>query len=92
MGISTHVVGFRRADKKWNNMKKIWDACEAAGVETPRDVLKFFDGEDPGDRPGMEIEIGKAITPFKNDREDGFEIEIDELPKDVKVLRFYNSW
>lgn len=33
MSMSTSIQGFKPADSKWLAMKKVWDACEKAGVE-----------------------------------------------------------
>ena len=52
MSMSSSVVGFRPADDKWKKMKKIWDSCEEADVAIPKDVLDFFDGEYPVEKPG----------------------------------------
>ena len=92
MSMSSSVVGFRPADDKWKKMKKIWDSCEEADVAIPKDVLDFFDGEYPGDKPGMEINIKKAVSEWGNADAQGFEVDIDKLPSSVRTLRFYNSW
>lgn len=57
MSMSMHVVGFSPADEHWKKMKSAWDACVAAGIDPPAEVSNFFDGEDPGDAPGKEVEI-----------------------------------
>jgi hypothetical protein len=81
MSMSTRVVGFRPADETWTQMKNIWDTCKVAGVEPPERVLAFFQGDYPGDKPGMEV-----------DTQSGFELDITKLPPSVNILRFYNSW
>lgn len=92
MSMSTHIVGFRPPDKKWNKMKEIWIACESEDVPIPEEVSAFFDHEPPGDRPGSEVDIGKSIRKWSDDSRQGFEVELAKLPPDVKVLRFYNAW
>ena len=91
MGMSTHVVAFREADEKWHKMKAVWDVCEESGVPIPDAVLGFFDYESP-DPAGVEIEIPKHEWTNGDTLQDGFEVHLDEIPKDVKVIRFYNSW
>ena len=61
MGMSTHVVGFKPADDKWKKMKAVWDACSDADSEIPQSVDKFFDGQYPGDNPGMAVNIDKGV-------------------------------
>lgn len=94
MGMSTHIVGFRQADDRWKRMKAAYEACEAAGVEIPDDVDDFFDGEPPGDKPGMEVDIkcSPAVSEYNDDSLSGFEIDIRELSKDIGIIRVYNSW
>jgi hypothetical protein len=92
MSESTHVVGFRPADEKWNKMKAVWNACESAGVEIPKEAMDFFDSVAPGDRPGAEVELGEALQEWEDDSRQGYELDVTKLPPDVKVIRFYNSW
>lgn len=96
MSMSTHAIGFKPPDAKWKKMKKAWDACNEAGVDPPKEVDDFFDGESPDDS-GVEVsedtlEKCGALSEFKGDMVDGWEIHIDKLPKDVKIVRVYNSY
>ncbi len=96
MSMSTHVVGFKPPDDKWRKMKGIWDSCEEAGINPPKDVNDYFGGEAPGPA-GVEvdedalIECG-AVKEHDGDMEDGYEIDVTKLPKDVKIIRVYNSY
>lgn len=92
MSMSTHVYGFRPADEQWKRMKKIYDTCAEANVEIPSEVEDFFGGEEPGDKPGCEVELGKAISKYSADMQEGYEIDIAKLPKDVSIIRVVNSW
>jgi hypothetical protein len=85
-------MGFRPADEKWKKMKAVWDACEMADTEVPQAVEQFFGGEAPDGKPGMEVELGEAVTEWMCDSESGYEVDLVKLPPDVRVLRFYNSW
>lgn len=92
MSMSTHVVGFRKADEQWNKMKAAWLACEAAGASIPDAVYEFFGGEYPGDKPGCEVEIEDAVSEWDDEDCHGYEVDLTKLPKGVKIIRFYNSW
>ena len=93
MGMSTNIVGFKPADEKWNKMKDVWDICKMAEIDPPDEVLRFFDHVYPGDAPGMEVKLSEPSVVEWSDRyRSGFEVNIDLLPKDVKFIRFYNSW
>ena len=92
MGMSTHAIGFKPADEKWNKMKASWEACEAAGVEIPQEVLDYFCDEPPGDKPGMEMELGDSCKKWGDEYRSGFEIDINKLPLDVQFIRIYNAY
>jgi len=87
--MSTCVIGFIPPDAKWKKMKAIWDSCKVAGVSVPKEVDDFFNNEDP-DSAGVEKEI--PSKKWGEEGASGYEIEIDKIPKDVKIIRFYNSW
>lgn len=93
MGMSTHVVGFRPPDERWKKMKAAWDACKAAGIEIPDEVLAFFNYVAPDPR-GVEVEIEKlpCTKEFSTDSKSGFEINVTKLPDGVTVVRFYNAY
>lgn len=93
MSMSTHVVGIRPADDKWQKMKAVYDACMAAKTTVPKEVMAFFDHEPP-DKSGVRVEIEKldCVTRYSDDMREGFEVDIKKLPADVTVIRFYNSY
>lgn len=89
MSMSTHVVGFVAPDDKWRRMKEVWDACKVAKVGVPDEVDLFFRGEQPDDH-GMKVEL--PVTPWSDDSRQGYELAVSDIPKNVSVIRFYNSW
>jgi len=93
MGMSTYVVGIRRPDEKWAQMKAVWDACRAAGVGPPDEVLEFFNHESP-DPAGIIVELRgtPCIRAYNDDMRQGWEVDIATLPKNVTAVRFFNSW
>lgn len=91
MGMSTQVIGFVPPDEKWHQMKSIFDSCKLAKIEIPREVWKFFGDTDP-DPAGVEISIPKREWRDERGCAEGFELDVDSIPKHVKVIRFYNSW
>lgn len=92
MGQDTYVVGFVPPDAKWKKMKKIWEACKEAEIEAPDEVDSFFEGEDPANLPGKEIEIFGAIKEWQDDGREGWDVDVNKLPKNVTVVRFYHSY
>lgn len=95
MGMSTHTIGIKPANERWEDMKKIFDACRAAGVKLPEEVMDFFDGEFPDDE-GVLIKLSNSgCVEEWNDCDGtrtGFQVDLEHLPKDIKYIRFYNSW
>ena len=93
MGMSTNVEGFRPPDKKWKKMKAVWDSCRAANINAPSTVREFFGHDDPDDS-GVRIQLvdHECCSPVLNSYQDGFEIDLSKLPKDINIIRFYNSY
>lgn len=91
MSMSTHIVGFRAVDEKWNQMKAAYLACEAAGIWIPEEVVRFFGYNHPSNLPGLEVDISHCVDDYDDDCRNGFELDITKLPPDVKIIRFYNS-
>ena len=93
MSMSTYIVGIKPPDGKWKAMKKVYDSCKAANLDPPEEVWKFFDNEEP-DPEGVIVDLAEhfCVTEWSTEGSEGFQVEIAKLPKDIKILRFYNSW
>ena len=94
MGMSTSIVGIKPPDEKFRKMKAIWDACDAADIEVPDEVYDYFNGETPDDE-GVRVDIAKdknAVFGIGEWAQGGYIVYLDRLPKDVKIIRFTNSW
>jgi len=92
--MTTHIVGIVPPDETWKRMKAVWDSCTIAKVEIPKAVLEFFNHVAPDDK-GVLIPLDKhsSITEYYNETaRQGYEVWLEYLPVDIKVLRFYNSW
>ena len=93
MGMSTHIIGVVPPDAAWKRMADVWHSCEDAGVPIPKEVTKFFRDEPP-DAKGilMDLDGNPCCTDYTAEMCEGVEIDISKLPKDVKIIRFYNSY
>lgn len=93
MSMSTSVVGFKPPDEKWKAMKAVYDACIAGKVRVPDEVQKFFNWCGPTEA-GVVVELLKTdcVKAHHTDSESGFDVDVTKLPKDVTLVRFYNSW
>lgn len=92
MGMNMYVVGFKPADEKWKQMKAVWEACHAAGVQPPKEVFEFFDYVQP-DPTGVAIDQDRLpVTKWSATGKSGFELDVSKLHPEVKVIRFYCVW
>lgn len=91
--MSTYVVGIKPADEKFKKMYEIYKKCEEAEVNIPKEVEEFFNDEEP-DKKGVIIDIREmeCCKEWGDDSREGFEIDIAKIPKDIKIIRFYNSY
>ena len=92
MSVSTCVRGFIPQDEKWSTMKAVWNACVAADIQIPDEVLKFFDHEDPNTLEGRLVDISSSVTERSFNSTKCYDVEVSRLPEDVKVVRFELSW
>lgn len=91
MGMSSGVVGFKKPDKTWQKHKKVWDVCIEAGVSMPEETEKYFNYVEPNEK-GVEVDIKYAVEDYVADMQDGFDVDLTKLPKDVTHIRFVNSY
>lgn len=89
MGMSTRVVGIKPPDEMRKKMKAIWDACNSAGIDIPKEVNAYFDYDNP-DEKGIIVDI--KAEEYEEDMRNGYEVDLTQLDKDIKILRFYNSY
>lgn len=107
MGMSMTLQFFRSPDDA-DLLKKLEAAyaCRLANVAMPPDLVDFLApviaefGELPKDKAravdallslGPEWKEQEAYV-WKDDMQEGFEIDLDKLPKGTKRVRFYCSW
>lgn len=91
MSMGSYIVGFCKPDEQFQKMVAVYNACKEAHVDLPEEVSDFFDDTEP-DASGMEIDIRDSVEEWSGDMSEGFEIDISKLPKNVKYIRFYNSY
>jgi hypothetical protein len=93
MSVKTMIVGFKPPDEKWQRMQAVWNACVIAGIEIPEIVTKFFNDTAP-DVAGIQINREQLFVTgaVREYHDNGFEITLDLVPDDVKIIRVYNYW
>lgn len=95
MGMSSSVHGFVPPDEEYNKKEKAYWAMKDAGIEIDDDLREFFNWEEPSEN-GKCVDIpSEAIRNYNggpNRCAEGYEIILSKLPKNVKIIRFSNSW
>ena len=91
MGMSTHIVGIKPPNDRWRAMKAAYDACEIANIDPPDEVLGFFNDEEPDDK-GVIVELEDIADRWASESAAGYEINLSNLPNDIKIIRFYNAF
>ena len=89
--MSTSVRGVIPPDKEFKKMMDVYDACEKAGVPIPKEVDKFFNYSTP-DPVGMEVEINDCVEELSDGGIAGYLVDLSKVPKNVKFIKFENSW
>lgn len=96
MGISTHVVGMRDLGGQFARMIAAKEACEEAGVSYPKELVEYF--ETPGETPMylqqkmQEVNIDVAVSEDSDDGTNSWVVDLSKLPKEVKSIKFSNSY
>ena len=80
------VYAIRPPDAKFKKMKAVYDACKAAGLDTPDDVDEFFDYEEP-DEMGTQVAL-EDVGLLEGEYELGFQVAISTIPKWASHIRF----
>lgn len=89
MGMSTRVVLLRDDQHpKYQAYKSIWELCIGNGIAPPDEVDELFPS---GPASFLEVKFYKARE-WRGDMMYGVEVDVADIPKEVKTIRFYNSW
>lgn len=59
------------------------------GVDTPKEVLNFFDHIDEPDEAGYNLDLTGKCEEWRDRWYNGYELKVSDIPENVKVLRFY---
>lgn len=92
MGMSMHVLGIKPPDDRWQKMRAVWEACEAAGINAPDEVVRFFEYRAPDPR-GVIVELDPvAVSEYRAESSEGFDVDLSKLDPAITVIRFYNAY
>jgi hypothetical protein len=104
MSVSTFIKAIKPPNKKWREMKAVYDSCVKAGISIPDEVTDFFDGDEPNEK-GVEIDLRCSQNQYTNDGDihpsisighgdstDYWDVDLSKLPDGVKFIRFINHY
>ena len=71
--------------------------CDQHTLSYPVEVDEYFKheaemSEDELREEFLEVDIKDALTEYRDGSSEGYELNVSKLPKEVKTIRFYNSW
>lgn len=87
--MNLYVEGIRPPDEKWKRMKKVLDTCRDNDVSVPDEVWDFFGHDEPCPDG---VDVGILHSRFKEEMIDCIEVKVEDIPPDVKILRFRVNW
>ena len=95
MSMSTFVKGL--VDDEYHaKMVKAYEACGEAGTDIPVKLDEYFDSIDMDGHEAV-AEDGKKLVElptrkWADEVGEGFELDVADIPENVKTIRFWNSW
>ena len=95
MGMSTgHIKAFiPDTDPEYQKHLRIYKLCEKENVSLPKETFDYFDGCDvPLDKLIVKLKENTHYKKWSEDMEEGVEIFLNKLPKEISVIRVYNSY
>lgn len=92
MSMSTCVTFLRdNKDKEYQLKLKILLTCKEADIDPPKEVDEYFGGNGIDCDPEYPLEVKCSPRDWGDEFSEGFEIDVSEIPKGVKTIRFANS-
>lgn len=79
-------------DKTYQKYLKIHKACNEAKIDPPKEVDEYFGGCGVDNDLEEPLEIDFDPKEWKTNYQDGYEIDVDNLPEGVKTIRFVVSY
>jgi hypothetical protein len=97
MSMSTYVQAFRDMEGEFKKMLSIKKFCDEQKVSYPKEVTAFFgssvgESEECLKEEMLQVPLDKVLRKYSDDGREGYEIDVKDIPKSVKTIRFVNSW
>lgn len=82
MSVGLYVRGLVEPTDRFQKMYAAYEACKAAGVQVPDEVVKYFGDEEP-DPNGLIVDISAASSCKDN----VIEVDLTKLHKDITKIQ-----
>ncbi len=100
MGMSTSIVAVRDLRETFDKMWAAKEACEEAGIDYPEELKKYFgsnieyDCKDSAEQEMLTYSLSgePGVVQWGAEMQEGYEVDLRKLPKDVKIIRFFNAF
>jgi hypothetical protein len=98
MGLSSYILAYRDMDGEFAKMAEVKAFCDEKGVTLPKEVEEYFGKYSLDPIEYCKEQMSEVILPngvFKKSQDDSrefFDVDISKLPKEVKIIRFVNSY
>jgi hypothetical protein len=93
--MSSYVQGLRDMDGEFKKMLEMKRLCDAKGFSYPSEVRTYFGSNIGESEKYMTEQMLKVDIPSKivaDDNDGIIEIDVKDIPKEVKKIRFINSF
>ncbi len=92
MGASPFIQGFKSKDgEDFKKHEKVLRACLDAGIKKLPEETAIYFGDDAVElcvlEESLEASLNGCYEDYQGDMEDGYEIKVKDIPKDVDIIR-----
>lgn len=87
MSRDVSITGYRPPNEQFKKMGAVYDACRAAKIPIPEEVLKYFNYESPPSHGGVSVKIESAITALPGPVVWEWTIDVSKLPQGLPYIR-----
>lgn len=97
MSMSMYVEGFRDMDGEFTRMMDMKDLCDSRGFSYPKEVIVYFGNNLSESKEYLAKEMLRVEIPNKEFDDEScngncIEIQVKDIPKEVKTIRFTTSF
>lgn len=98
MGMHTYAIGIRDLDGEFKRMMDMKQVCDSNAFSYPKELEAYFgdliiESDEYICEQMMTVNLPKGtIKESQDDSRQFFDLEVKDIPKGVKTIRFVNSY